>query len=478
MIKVPRESVRRIVGEFDGVELGDARRVVRLQKLVEKLAMHPSESLPRALGSEAEIEAAYRFANNSRIDLDALLAPHIAKTAARARESGLVLAIHDTTACACPHADPEEVGYLNTGKAGFYAHYVLAVAARQKRPLGVVHLETLTRETKPRSGRKGPRKRNLSGAETHKNENREFTRWGRGIDAAEVALKGVPVIHIGDRETDSFELHAANIAAQRRFVFRLRLETRNAQAPDGEKASIRELSSRAEGILERDVELSSRRTKAELRGTRAHPTREARLAKLSFSATEVEIRPPNYLRAELPNPLTLNVVRVWEKAPPDNAAPVEWLLYTTEPVSTPEEVAAVVDIYRARWLIEECNKALKSGCLIEDREFESLQASRTMLAISLPIACEVLALRAASREKPDAPALTVLSQVQIDILRTIGTRPMSTEPTLREALLAVAGMGGHLKSNGDPGWLVLQRGMQRLTDYEVGWRAAKGLPEM
>jgi hypothetical protein len=38
-------------------------------------------------------------------------------------------------------------------------------------------------------------------------------------------------------------------------------------------------------------------------------------------------------------------------------------------------------------------------------------------------------------------------------------------------MLAVAALGGHLKSNGDPGWLVLGRGMHDLLLLELGWRA-------
>ena len=51
--------------------------------------------------------------------------------------------------------------------------------------------------------------------------------------------------------------------------------------------------------------------------------------------------------------LELNVVRVCESHTPAGAVPVEWILYTTEPVDTAEQLAQVVDIYRARWLIEE-----------------------------------------------------------------------------------------------------------------------------
>jgi hypothetical protein len=38
-------------------------------------------------------------------------------------------------------------------------------------------------------------------------------------------------------------------------------------------------------------------------------------------------------------------------------------------------------------------------------------------------------------------------------------------------MLAVASLGGHLKSNGDPGWLVLGRGMHDLLLLELGWWA-------
>lgn len=38
-------------------------------------------------------------------------------------------------------------------------------------------------------------------------------------------------------------------------------------------------------------------------------------------------------------------------------------------------------------------------------------------------------------------------------------------------MLAVAALGGHLTSNGDPGWIVLGRGMHYLLVLELGWRA-------
>jgi hypothetical protein len=38
-------------------------------------------------------------------------------------------------------------------------------------------------------------------------------------------------------------------------------------------------------------------------------------------------------------------------------------------------------------------------------------------------------------------------------------------------MLAVAALGGYLRSNGDPGWLVVGRGMPGFLVLELGWRA-------
>jgi hypothetical protein len=53
----------------------------------------------------------------------------------------------------------------------------------------------------------------------------------------------------------------------------------------------------------------------------------------------------------------------------------------------------------------------------------------------------------------------------------VAKKPLPARPTVRDAMLAVAALGGHLKNNGDPGWLVLGRGLYDLLLLELGWRA-------
>jgi hypothetical protein len=64
--------------------------------LARRLAGSPQGSFPQSL-KPAELKAAYRFFDNTQIDIDGILAPHIAQTLDRMRQVPVVLAIQDTT---------------------------------------------------------------------------------------------------------------------------------------------------------------------------------------------------------------------------------------------------------------------------------------------------------------------------------------------------------------------------------------------
>ena len=476
LMKLSQSSVERVKSAFDALEVGDPRRKERVLRTVANLASNPRATFPDAMGSDADLEGAYRLMRSSRVTMADLNEAHAAATSQRARDAGRVLAIHDTTSFEFGHADPEEVGYLNTGKPGFYTHYALIVGLEELRPLGVGHVEITSRDHPPTKRTPDARRsRKRPGGETVKNADRESLRWTRGFNAVDQLLEGVDVIHVADREGDNYQLFADAIAEGERFVVRARLLTRKVEHEDGEPETLQNVLEGARGVMTRDVWLSARHQKS-FRLT-SHPSRDARSATLDFSASRVILRRPRIQDKALLEDIELNVVRVFERNSPRGEEPIEWVLYTTEPIATAEDVAAVVDIYRARWLIEECNKALKTGCRYEDRQFESLDALLTLLAMTFPIACELLWLRAACRKTPNRPAAEVLDRVQLEILQHLASRSMPPSPTIRDALWAIAGMGGHIKSNGEPGWLVLHRGMTKLLAYEEGWRARENVGE-
>jgi hypothetical protein len=468
--RLESDAISRMLDDLGRADLSDPRRVARAQRVLERMATAPEASLPDAMVTDADLEGAYRLFNNRHVSFEKLFDAHALGTSERARGAGLVLAIHDTTTCAFRHADPKEVGYLNTGQPGFPLHMTLLVGTREwRKPLGLTHAEVLPRDKPP--SRRGTKRRRDSSHLSSKNPNREFLRWQRGIEITEARLAGsdAAVIHVADRESDSYVLMASCLRDERRFIFRAR-NNRSALV-EGESILIRDLIDGADVVLEREVPLSRRLGASMPKTRRAHPPRESRVARLCFTVTQATLKRPNIVGAHMPKTIEVNVLHVFEKNAPTGQEPVDWVLYTTEPLDTKQQIEQVVDYYRCRWQIEELNKALKTGCVVQERRLESLDALTTMLAVSLPIAVELLALRTLARAEPSAPAATLLSPPQLAALRHMSHRPLPNKPTVQDALWCIAGLGGHIKNNGPAGWQVLQRGMEKFVAFAAGWCA-------
>lgn len=445
--------------ELADADLGDARLNRRLSALAVSLADRAGEGFPQAL-DDAELEAAYRFFGNERITPEAIYAPHFRQSAKRASGHKDVLVVHDTSQFEFNGTSPREgLGRLVNPGQGFFGHFTLAVAADGSRePLGLLAVETIFRldKAKPKSQRRSSDSRG------------ESARWPRGIEAAEKLLAGATrAIHVMDREADSYPILACLHDAGRSYVIRA-FQDRVLVGDD--EQHLKDAAKAAKRSFQREIPLS-RRPKIPGAPGKRHPARAGRVARLSFSATTVEIPRTAKTKPSSSVSIVLNVVYVVERRPPPGEPPVEWFLLTDLPVATPKHIAYVVDCYRGRWMIEEYFKALKTGCQYEKRQLESAHSLLNAMAVLAPVAWRLLLLRHLARSAPDRPASAALTAVQIDVLHAVAKRPMPTRPTVKDALLAVAGLGGHLPRNGDPGWLVLGRGMHDLLLLELGWRA-------
>jgi IS4 transposase len=299
-------------------------------------------------------------------------------------------------------------------------------------------------------------------------ESKESRRWVDLVRRADAELGDtVSAVHVMDREADGYELLAALLAEGRRFVVRLQFD-RAADTAIG-RGRISDVLRRKRALLTREVVLSARSPKPRDPPSRSkkHPYRRERAATLRVSAASVSILRPAHLH-ELPERLRLNVVRVREANVGRGIDPVEWRLVTSEPIHTADDVAAVVDAYRARWVIEEYFRALKQGCAYEKRQLESKHALLNALAVFTPIAWQLLALRQLSRDDAALPADRVLSPLKLTLLQRHPDVRLSADATIREAMLAIAKLGGHIKNNGEPGWQVLGRGYEDLLLLERG----------
>ena len=458
-----------ILSEFEGIDFGDKRLSGRLAESVTSLENDPQAGFPEALGSDAGAEGFYRFIRNKKVNFDTLYEPHLAQSCKRVAEHAEVLALHDTTDLTYnDEADREGLGRMSKGGQGFYAHTCLGVVADDSRePLGVLGIETWMRpRDSEHTSKQSSRKR-------AKAPDKESERWVRLANTVEDRITGsTKLIHVMDREADIYPLFCDFLSKQMRFVIRVK-HNRNLFEPVEGVKKLKQAIEHSDFVATRTVPITRRGKKRSQKAKKAHPPRDERVATLSFRATTLSLKRPQDLAKDLPKHLELNLVHVLETNPPDEVPPVEWLLYTSEPIDTPEAILRVVDFYRARWTVEEYFKALKTGCSMEKRQLRSFDTLLNALALFIPIAWDLLRLRTLARTKSKAPASTVLTKIQIKILRKVSKKKLPPRLSVYHAFMAIGRMGGLLASNGEPGWLILMRGWQKLITLEEGFRLAE-----
>jgi hypothetical protein len=462
-------TVEDIEDELRGAQFGDARLSARLVSLGRSLAGSPGSSLPECIRDDGQLECGYRFLSNRRVTPRRMLDPHHRQTFERIARASEALAVHDTTELEFG-GERQGLGPLSSGsRKGFFLHTTLAVAADTSRqPLGVLAERYWVRTGQPAPKRNG---RRLNGQASAKRTERESLRWAEQVRHVE-ALKptGVSLIHVGDRETDSFEMLQAVHGL--RFVLRANHDRR--VFADDCALHLKQACERASTRCAIEVHISARKARRQPGTSKTHPARDARVAQVGVRGLSVSIREPYERNGKL---LPIHVVHARELEPPPDTEPVEWILYTSEPIDTPAQLRRVIDLYRARWVIEEFFKALKTGCEAQSLQLETYDALCNAVSLLLPIAYKLLLLRSVGRVHPDNPATDVLSNTQIRLLRSETRRPLPESLTVAQAMIAVAALGGYLvtKAKGPPGWITLGRGLQRLALLETGWNAAQQL---
>lgn len=476
-------DIRPRAAELAEVDLGHEGRNKRARTMFEALGSAPESSIPQAMKRSADLEGAYRFFNNPKVDSDAVVAPHINSSWDRAvavSNAGLwVLAIEDTTEMRFGgNKQRHGLGALMNKGDGFYAHTGLLACLAQTPdgdnigvPLGLGASEILVR-SKDR-----PKKPKDMGEAEWKKQRRfaddnEFLRWGRvssDLDAA-AAERNVSVVHVADREADDFTWMEEIIDRGGRFVVRQSQERRLPEVEGDDAVAITRLrdllSADHPPRVTRKICFETVITSGGRR--RRKQARKGRDTIVGIHALSTTVLQPKMSRATVES-LDVNVVIVREMEPPEGQEPIEWRLLTTEPIETIADILRVVDAYRARWLIEEYFKAIKTGCNYEKLQLETLHGLKIALSFCFAIAWHMLLLRTLARDAPNVRAEAVMTKAQFAVLITIAATPnnawsvkLNDAPNVTDILYAVARMGGHIKANGTPGWQTLARGFREL----------------
>ena len=202
-------------------------------------------------------------------------------------------------------------------------------------------------------------------------------------------------------------------------------------------------------------------------------SRDARVAEVEVRATTVTLRPPYRFDRKLPE-VTVNVVLVEETDPPDGCEPIQWLLITTLPIDEPEQVKMIVRAYCVRWQIEIFFRTIKSGCRVEQRQFETLERLQNCLAVYCIIAWRIMYLCRLGRECPDLDCEVVFEPCEWKSVYMAVKRkePPETPPRLNEIIRIIASLGGYVnRKSTQPGPQTLWIGLQRVHDLSTAWNA-------
>lgn len=449
---------------FSQCDLGDKRRTNRLVTLASSVLSHPSGSFPDQMPKWKDLKACYRLLGRPEVTHEAITAQHFSQT--RNRTSGRYLIFNDTTEF--DFGNHRVVKGLsqtgNGGGYGFLSHNALMADADSGEVVGLAGQLLHYRQS-------APKKENA--AQKLKRE-RESQIWGRLVDQiGPPPNDSVEFIHVCDRGADNFEFFCHVVSNRCGWLVRCS-HTGRKIIPQNETSSISikefiSASASLQELGEYELNLRARRGVA------------ARTATITMSYAAITMPLPRhkskYVKESNAQPINMNLLVLEEKDPPAGKKALKWILLTSLDVDTYDKAWDVAGYYEQRWLIEEYHKAQKTGCKITARQLSSpdrLEASTGLLSI---VAVRLLQLKTIALADPERDAKKVIPPLWLEML--LAARKELKEhsiSTIGQFYRQVAMLGGFLgrKHDGNPGWITIWRGWQKL---EAFVRAAQIIKE-
>lgn len=455
--------------EIAKADFGDKRLNKRLSLIVERSETHPNLSIPAAMHGRAEMEAAYRFFANENVTPDKIQAPHYANTKQRIAEHAVCLLVQDTTELNLtrPNQQVQGTGPMSSNSQfGAFVHPLMAFEPNGI-PVGLVWQKTWVRDAIATDV--SPDVKSKKRKETPIEE-KESIRWVEGLRAAREVAEQCPetqCVLVCDSESDIYELFAESRATSHARSLDILVRGCQDRATSEKGQHVLDLVRATERRYTATVNVSSRKAKTQVETRKRQKDRPARTADVEVRACQITLCPPYRPDRKLV-PVTVNVVLVEEVSPPVDQEPIQWMLITTLPIVTDDQVRVVVEYYCVRWGIEVYFKTLKSGCRVEERQFEFLNRELNALAVYMLIAWRVMLLCRMGRLCPDLDCEVVFETSEWQSVYMIVKKedPPSTPPQLNEIIRMIASLGGYVsRPKTEPGTQTLWIGLQRMHDF-------------
>jgi len=288
-------------------------------------------------------------------------------------------------------------------------------------------------------------------------EEKESVRWLENLKHSTELLGEAPCcVHIGDRESDIYELFCTAEQSGTKFLVRTCVDR---LAGDGQHT----ISAAMRGAK---VKATYRVEVRDAKGTVSETTVDVRYQRL-------QVQPPIGKQKRHPS-LTLTVIHAQEQTKPKGRERVDWKLLTNLPIRSRKDVLEKLSWYATRWKIETFHKIPKSGCKAEASKLRAAERIVNLIAVFCILSWRIFWMTMMNRVAPAASPSVALTSIETHVLdllipdRAVG-KPQSA--TLGSYLIKIARLGGYLARAKDPppGNAVMWRGVSRLTDIELGF---------
>lgn len=455
--------------ELQSSNFPDQRLRARFLTLIKQLWSGVGKTIPLACEDWANTKAAYRFFSSERITETEILNGHFQSTKKRFTESKkLALVLHDTSEFSYKSANPEKIGITKSipcgkklngkpilyTKCGILMHSSLVVTP-EGLPLGLSAIKFWTRK----------QFKGTNALKKHINttrisiEKKESYRWLENIKTTNALLNSSQYcVHIGDRESDIYELFCQCQELDTHFLVRTCVDR---LAGEGHHTIKKEI----EAIKIKCLHTVNIVDKKGLYSQ----------VKLALKYKQILILPPVDKQKKYPK-LTLNVLHAVEKDPPKDRKRIVWKLITDLPIKTKQDAIEKLDWYAMRWKIETFHKILKSGCRVEECKLRAAERLSKFIAMFCILGWRIFWLTQINRCIDKAPSQLAFTGLEIKILEKLIPDKKVTKKRkyLSDYVIKLARLGGYLDRNSDPppGNMVMWRGLTRLTDIQLGMSIA------
>jgi hypothetical protein len=427
------------------------------------------QSIPWACQDWTSTKAAYRFFANKRVSEAAILSGHFLATERRlASGAWPVLMLHDTTELTFHRKDVAAVGMtmrmpqrkLN-GKpqhfdvCGILMHSSLAVTLNGL-PLGLTAVKFWSRDEfygcNQLKKRVNPTRIPI--------EQKESYRWLENVRQATARLaEPERCVHIGDRESDIYELFRTAQELGTHFLLRTCVDR---LAGDGKHTIAAEMAEvRLQGLH-----------RIQVRDKAGNPSQ----ATLEIRYRRMRVLPP-IGKSKLYPELSLTVIYAQERNPPKGRDRIDWKLITDLPVGSRQEAIEKLQWYALRWKIEIFHKILKSGCKAESAKLRTANRLVNLISVLAVLSWRIFWMTMINRAQPASDPEVAFTAVELLLLDRLFRNRADTKAhnqSLRVYLTKLAKLGGYLARSGDPppGNMLIWRGLSRLTDIHLGFLLA------